>query len=97
MEVVGERRAFWDVHCDTAMTCARTPDGHGGRREEVREFATTTDELLALSAGFRRTTASSPHAPARLLGDHRVGRRGHVIDDKTLPSEASRRGASRLR
>jgi transposase len=49
MEVVVERCAFLDVHRDTAMACARTPDGHGGRREEVREFATTTGELLALS------------------------------------------------
>jgi len=49
MQVVVERCAFLDVHRDTAMACARTPDGHGGRREEVREFATTTGELLALS------------------------------------------------
>jgi len=49
MEVVVERCAFLDVHRDTAMACARIPDGHGGRREEVREFATTTGELLALS------------------------------------------------
>jgi transposase len=49
MEVVVERCAFLDVHRDTAMACARTPDGRGGRREEVREFATTTGELLALS------------------------------------------------
>ncbi len=49
MEVVVERYAFLDVHRDTAMACARTPDGHGDRREEVREFATTTGELLALS------------------------------------------------
>jgi transposase len=49
MEVVVERCAFLDVHRDTAMACARMPDGHGGRREEIREFATTTGELLALS------------------------------------------------
>lgn len=49
LDVVVERCAFLDVHRDTAMACVRTPDGHGGRREEVREFATTTGELLALS------------------------------------------------
>ncbi len=32
MEVIVERCAFLDVHRDTVMACARTPDGHGGRR-----------------------------------------------------------------
>jgi transposase len=49
MQVVVERCAFLDVHRDTVMACARTPDGAGGRREEVAEFATTTSQLLALS------------------------------------------------
>jgi hypothetical protein len=49
MEVIVERCAFLDVHRDTVMACARTPDGHGGRREEVIEFATTTSQLLALA------------------------------------------------
>ncbi|PLS76635.1 MAG: hypothetical protein CYG61_00920 [Actinobacteria bacterium] len=37
-----------DVHRDTVMACARTPDGAGGRREEVSEFRTTTSQLLLL-------------------------------------------------
>jgi transposase len=49
MQVVVERCAFLDVHRDTVMACARTPDGAGGRREEVAEFGTTTSQLLALS------------------------------------------------
>ena len=49
MQVVVERCAFLDVHRDTVMACARTPDGRGGRREEVTEFATTTSQLLALA------------------------------------------------
>ncbi len=49
MEVIVERCAFLDVHRDTVMACARTPDGHGGRREEVVEFATTTSQLLELA------------------------------------------------
>jgi len=49
IEIVVERCAFLDVHRDTVMACARTPDGRGGRREELREFASTTAELLALS------------------------------------------------
>lgn len=49
MQVVVERCAFLDVHRDTVMACARTPDGAGGRREEVAEFRTTTSQLLALS------------------------------------------------
>ena len=50
MEVVVERCAFLDVHRDTVMACARTPDGAGGRREEVAQFGTTTSQLEALSA-----------------------------------------------
>jgi transposase len=50
MQVVVERCAFLDVHRDTVMACARTPDDSGGRREEVAEFGTTTSQLLALSA-----------------------------------------------
>ena len=46
MRVIVERCAFLDVHRDTVMACARTPDGAGGRREEVAEFGTTTSQLL---------------------------------------------------
>jgi transposase len=49
MQVVVERCAFLDVHRDTVMACARTPDGAGGRREEVTEFRTTTSQLLLLA------------------------------------------------
>ena len=49
MNVVVERCAFLDVHRDTVMACARTPDGAGGRREEVTEFRTTTSQLLKLA------------------------------------------------
>ena len=49
MEVVVERCAFLDVHRDTVMACARTPDEHGGRKEEVKQFGTTTSQLLILA------------------------------------------------
>jgi transposase len=49
MKVIVERCAFLDVHRDTVMACARTPDGEGGRREEVIEFRTTTSQLLLLA------------------------------------------------
>jgi transposase len=49
MEMVVEWCAFLDVHRDTVMACARIPDGSGGRREEVAQFATTTSQLLLLS------------------------------------------------
>ncbi len=49
MEVVVERCAFLDVHRDTVMACARTPDGAGGRREDVAQFGTTTSQLLMLA------------------------------------------------
>ena len=48
MEVIVERCAFLDMHHDTVMACARTPDGHGGRCEEVASFGTTTSQLLQL-------------------------------------------------
>ena len=47
MNVVVERCAFLDVHRDTVMACARTPDGEGGRREEVVQFGTTVSQLTA--------------------------------------------------
>ncbi len=49
METIVERCAFLDVHRDTVMACARTPDGSGGRCEEVVQFGTTTSQLLLLS------------------------------------------------
>ena len=49
MEVIVERCAFLDVHRDSVVACARTPDGQGGRREEVAEFGTTTSQLLRLA------------------------------------------------
>ena len=49
MNVVVERCAFLDVHRDTMMACARTPDGEGGRREEVTQFGTTVSQLMLLS------------------------------------------------
>src|SRR5680860_572231 len=49
MEVVEDRCAFLDVHRDTVMACARTPDPAGGRREEVAQFGTTTSQLLKLA------------------------------------------------
>jgi transposase len=48
METIVERCAFLDVHRDSVMACARTPDG-GGRREEVVQFGTTTSQLLLLA------------------------------------------------
>jgi hypothetical protein len=45
VDVLVERCAFLDVHRDTVMACARTPDGVGGRREEVMEFRTTLSQL----------------------------------------------------
>ena len=50
MNVVVERCAFLDVHRDTVMACARTPDANGARREEVIEFGTTVSQLTALAA-----------------------------------------------
>ena len=48
MIVVEQRCAFLDVHRDTVMACARLPDGAGGRREEMHQFATTSKALVEL-------------------------------------------------
>jgi transposase len=53
MDVVVERCAFLDVHRDTVMAYARTPDGAGGRNEEMQQFRTTTSQLLLLAAWLR--------------------------------------------
>jgi transposase len=48
MERVVERCAGLDVHRDTVTACVRVPGVDGGRVHELREFGTTTVELLAL-------------------------------------------------
>jgi transposase len=48
VDQVVERPAALDVHKAQVTACVRTPDGGGGRRQEVREFKTTVRELLAL-------------------------------------------------
>lgn len=79
MEVVVERCAFLDVHRDTVMACARTPDGSGGRREDVAEFGTTTSQLLVLADWLAEPPAR--RAPCRASprrGRERTGRFGTV-------------------
>lgn len=49
MDVIEQRCAALDVHKRQVTACARTPDGDGGRRELVREFATFTGDLEALA------------------------------------------------
>jgi len=53
MERIVERCAFLDVHRDTVMACARTPDGDG-RREEVVQFATTTSQCPSVGRAWAR-------------------------------------------
>lgn len=48
MDVIVPRAAALDVHKKTVTTCVRTPDGRGGRSEQVRTFATFLDDLMAL-------------------------------------------------
>jgi len=44
-----ERCAGLDVAKDSLVACVRTPDGHGGRRQEIRTYATFTSGLEALA------------------------------------------------
>jgi Transposase len=48
MERVVEGCAGLDVHKDTVMACVRVPGVEGERVQDLREYATTTVELLAL-------------------------------------------------
>ncbi len=42
-----------DVHKSQVTACVRVPDGDGGRRQEVREFRTTTAGLITLADWLR--------------------------------------------
>jgi transposase len=48
-----ERCAMLDVHKSQVTACVRVPDGQGGRRQEVREFKTTTAALVTLADWLR--------------------------------------------
>ena len=48
-----ERCAMLDVHKSQITACVRVPDGAGGRRQEIREFRTTTAELMTLADWLR--------------------------------------------
>ena len=42
-----------DVHKSQVTACVRVPDGDGGRRQEIREFRTTTAGLITLADWLR--------------------------------------------
>ncbi|MGH8984809.1 MAG: IS110 family transposase [Acidimicrobiia bacterium] len=48
MDVIVDRCAALDVHKKTVMACVRTPDGAGGRSQELREFRTFSRDLERL-------------------------------------------------
>jgi transposase len=50
MDVIVDRCAGLDIDKKSVMACVRTPDGNGGRREQVRRFSGFLDGLLALRA-----------------------------------------------
>lgn len=49
MEVVVARAAALDIGKKTVVACVRTPDGDGGRTQQVRTFETFLDDLVALA------------------------------------------------
>ena len=49
MELLVARCAGLDVAKDEVVACARVPDGHGGRVQELRTFPTFTSGLEALA------------------------------------------------
>jgi transposase len=48
-----ERCAMLDVHKSQVTACVRVPDGDGGRRQEIREFRSTTAGLITLADWLR--------------------------------------------
>ena len=42
-----------DIHKSQVTACVRVPDGDGGRRQEIREFRTTTAGLITLADWLR--------------------------------------------
>lgn len=48
-----ERCAMLDVHKSQITACVRVPDDNAGRRQEIREFRTTTAGLLTLADWLR--------------------------------------------
>ncbi len=48
-----ERCAMLDIHKSQVTACVRVPDGHGGRRQEIQEFRSTTAGLITLADWLR--------------------------------------------
>ena len=48
-----ERCAMLDIHKSQITACVRVPDDAGGRRQEIREFRTTTAGLITLADWLR--------------------------------------------
>jgi len=48
-----ERCAMLDIHKSQITACVRVPDDAGGRRQEIREFQSTTSGLLLLADWLR--------------------------------------------
>ena len=53
MDRLIERCAMLDIHKSQITACVRVPDDAGGRRQEIREFRTTTAGLLTLADWLR--------------------------------------------
>jgi len=52
MEVMVARCAGLDVHKKQVTVCVRTPEGEGGRRQQIRTFGATLEDLEGLAAWF---------------------------------------------
>jgi hypothetical protein len=49
MDRLIERCSMLDIHESQITACVRVPDEHGGRRQEMAEFSTTTAGLMTLA------------------------------------------------
>ena len=87
MEVIVERAAGLDIHKKSITACVRTPEGAGGRAEQVRTFAAFLDglELLRgwlLEAGV--TQVAMEATSSYWLPVWRVLEEGEVFDELLL-------------
>jgi transposase len=87
MNIIVERAAALDVHKKTITACVRTPDGDGGRSEQVRTFPTFLDGLVALRGWLLAEQVSEVAMEATSsywLPVWRVLEEGDVFDDLLL-------------
>ncbi|MGH3665939.1 MAG: IS110 family transposase, partial [Egibacteraceae bacterium] len=87
MEVIVERAGALDIHKKSIVACVRTPDGAGGRTEQVRTFPTFLNDLEAIRAWLLEvgvTEVAMEATGSYWLPAWRVLEEGDVFDELLL-------------